>query len=452
MREMTYLYPARSITVCIFCWVAFVFSGCQTARVPEKIETISIPQSNVGYIVYDTESKKVVVEQNADQRFIPASVGKIPSVLAALSILGPNYRFKTVLATDGVRRGSILKGNLYLVGGGDPFLTLADIMVLVQRLKDKGISKVEGSFYFDESFFVSRPAIDLDIDQDSSFNPGVSALSSEFNRYYLNRKKLPVKQPGLFTANLFRQMAAFEGIRLELPENGSLPKRSTSLIEYESPALVQLAGGILEYSNNLMAELVQLAAARKLVGKALSQEDAAAEIAAWYRKNIQGVSWDGFDYKRGSGDANPVMTPRQILAILKWGSEKRFLDRSLMSLLPISGWKGSLLERMSGPSTSLRVWAKTGTMSFGTSLAGYFYSQSGKKYIFALLCTDLAMRQLYEAVHRRYWNTIAQNVALDSSGDFSGISPADTSAQGKQWATDSRNLMDGLLRKWINTL
>ena len=45
----------------------------------EAIHNLGFAQSDVGYILFDVQSKRVLLEQNADQLFLPASVSKLPT-------------------------------------------------------------------------------------------------------------------------------------------------------------------------------------------------------------------------------------------------------------------------------------------------------------------------------------------------------------------------------------
>ena len=58
--------------------------------------------------------------RNATVRLVPASNVKTITLGAALHSLGPSYRFKTTLAHSGTVEDGVLKGDLYILGGGDP--------------------------------------------------------------------------------------------------------------------------------------------------------------------------------------------------------------------------------------------------------------------------------------------------------------------------------------------
>lgn len=73
-----------------------------------------------GLLVCDAETGEVLLEQNAEKLFAPASVTKVFSVSAAWETFGPDHRFLTPV----YRRGDVgddgrLNGDLILVAGGD---------------------------------------------------------------------------------------------------------------------------------------------------------------------------------------------------------------------------------------------------------------------------------------------------------------------------------------------
>ncbi|WP_111656631.1 D-alanyl-D-alanine carboxypeptidase/D-alanyl-D-alanine endopeptidase [Isoalcanivorax indicus] len=91
--------------------------------------------------------------QHADRPVNPASVMKLVTTQAALELLGPAFRWQTWLYTDGVQDGEVLRGNLYLVSGGDPALTRERLWSLLARLQARGIRRIEGDLVLDGSYF-----------------------------------------------------------------------------------------------------------------------------------------------------------------------------------------------------------------------------------------------------------------------------------------------------------
>jgi len=122
-----------------------------------------------GLIVIETETGKQLCGHNADIVLEPASVMKIVSTGAALSLLGPSYVFETKLEYSGtIDSAGNLNGNLYIKGGGDPTIgsTRFDKTVSTDSifsefylaLKQKNIRNINGFIVADASVFEENPA------------------------------------------------------------------------------------------------------------------------------------------------------------------------------------------------------------------------------------------------------------------------------------------------------
>lgn len=136
---------------------------------------------NTGFLVYDLDEKKVLLTHNGEKAFIPASTEKLMTVFNAFDILGDFHHFSTYVYYQGEIKAGVLDGDLYLKGGGDPYLTVSDLIEIIQEIKAKGISKVNGGFYFDQSALAHTDILDRTMDLDESYNCGISALSLDYN-------------------------------------------------------------------------------------------------------------------------------------------------------------------------------------------------------------------------------------------------------------------------------
>ena len=83
----------------------------------------------------------------------PASTIKLLTTLAALDLLGPQYRWNTNLYTDGQIKNGLLKGNLYLRGSGDPKLVPEELEQMMKSLRALGIQRIDGNLIFDRSAY-----------------------------------------------------------------------------------------------------------------------------------------------------------------------------------------------------------------------------------------------------------------------------------------------------------
>lgn len=78
------------------------------------------PSVRVGVRVVEVESGAPRFEHRADELFIAASNTKLATTAAALDALGPGYFFETRLVARGVVEDGTLRGDLAVVGAGDP--------------------------------------------------------------------------------------------------------------------------------------------------------------------------------------------------------------------------------------------------------------------------------------------------------------------------------------------
>ncbi|MGZ3428003.1 MAG: D-alanyl-D-alanine carboxypeptidase/D-alanyl-D-alanine endopeptidase [Polyangia bacterium] len=112
-----------------------------------------LSKAKVGVDVVDVDSGKILYARNDAGLFNPASNVKLFTTAAALAILGPEYRWKTVVYADAPVAGGELKGRLYIKGHGDPSLVVEDLWRLVTDLYAGGLRKVTGDLVVDDSFF-----------------------------------------------------------------------------------------------------------------------------------------------------------------------------------------------------------------------------------------------------------------------------------------------------------
>ena len=128
--------------------------------IAKSLERNQIPVDAVSISVAEIETgkpgkhtAKSILDWRASQPMNPASTMKILTTLAGLDILGPQYRWRTKIYTDGVIRQGILKGNLYLQGSGDPKWIPEELAKLMKALQALGIQKIEGNLFFDRSAY-----------------------------------------------------------------------------------------------------------------------------------------------------------------------------------------------------------------------------------------------------------------------------------------------------------
>lgn len=133
----------------------------------KKVSKILTDSSWQGAIVAitakDLTENKLLIDYNGSLKLTPASIIKLITTGAALHILSPSYRFKTEFYYTGDIQDSILNGNVYIKGYGDPTLysrffksfyekhSPFDSLALI--LKSKGIKYINGKIIGDAGFF-----------------------------------------------------------------------------------------------------------------------------------------------------------------------------------------------------------------------------------------------------------------------------------------------------------
>ena len=95
------------------------------------------------------------MQVNATMPRSPASTMKILPTWAALDLLGPAYAWKTRAWSDVPVVKGVLKGNLYLQGGGDPLLTIERWWRFVNDLRQTGLRVIEGDIVIDQTRFTA---------------------------------------------------------------------------------------------------------------------------------------------------------------------------------------------------------------------------------------------------------------------------------------------------------
>ncbi len=155
----------------------------------------ALKNTSWGFYAADARTGKIILDHNPDLALIPASTQKVVTTLTALSMLGSNYQFETLLQYDGKIENDILKGNLYIKGFGNPMLgakmvddSLALDLVFAEWLKEikaTGIKTIEGNIIADGSWFDDHmiPSKWIWEDMGNYYGAGAHALTTHENLY-----------------------------------------------------------------------------------------------------------------------------------------------------------------------------------------------------------------------------------------------------------------------------
>lgn len=162
------------------------------ASVQRKVEAIIesgvLCNSVVGVLAVRSNGD-TLVRHNCRIRMVPASNMKVISTGIALRELGRDFRFETRFAYSGAVRDSVLKGDLYIIGGGDPSIgSDADCAsvpwILVNDwaniVRNAGIKQIDGRIIGDPRIFGGHGTENISWTMDdigSDYGAGPNGLS-----------------------------------------------------------------------------------------------------------------------------------------------------------------------------------------------------------------------------------------------------------------------------------
>ena len=181
------------------------------ARLDRALKVPHVDFSRTAALAVDLRTGAVVYARNPSLSLIPASNEKLPVAYAALSLLGPGYRFHTEVVGSGTLVGDVWHGDLWLRGFGDPTLEPADLDALAAEVASWGIRRVDGAVIGDESWFDAlrvgpgwKPRFYIEE------SPPLSALVVSRGRY----RGRTSANPALAAASLFRQALEAKGVHV----------------------------------------------------------------------------------------------------------------------------------------------------------------------------------------------------------------------------------------------
>ena len=150
------------------------------------LQGTGIAPSDVGIYVVPVDGGPPLLAHDSGQAYNPASTMKIVTTLAALSVLGPEHRWRTGVHLRGELRDGVLHGDLVLHGGGDPKLVIEDLGAFVEAIRRAGLREIRGSLVIDDRRYdVGRDSVerfDLDLSQPYNVLPHAMLMNFKATR------------------------------------------------------------------------------------------------------------------------------------------------------------------------------------------------------------------------------------------------------------------------------
>jgi D-alanyl-D-alanine carboxypeptidase/D-alanyl-D-alanine-endopeptidase (penicillin-binding protein 4) len=399
--------------------------------------------ARVSLHVRDLDTGAVLFDHAGDERLNPASNTKVITAMAAVELLGPEYRFSTKVYLAGRK--------LVLVGGGDPSLQPRDLWNLAEEtaaaidLDDVDTLVVDASMFSEASF---GPGYDPDGPGDAYQAPS-GALSLSFNtievvvrpaasgapvdvevlpagtavrvmnaamtargeleidtrrtsegtevtlRGALPAGHAPVRvrrrvhDPATHTAATFAALLAARGDRGPLVlDRGAVPDDAVLIAEHRSQPLPQVLSSALRYSNNFTSEQVLRTLAHHATGSPGDFERGTALLQTYW--STIGGDPEALDLENGSGlSRRGRFTARGLVDLFSRIRRRGSAAEALLPVLAHAGGEGTLRSR--NPGAGRRVRAKTGTLGGVSTLSGVVTSPDGERMLgFSILVNGTA--------------------------------------------------------------
>lgn len=382
--------------------------------------------------IRDLRTGHVLFDDFGDTPLNPASNQKLLTSAAALELLGPDYTFVTRVLRDDTA--------LYLVGEGDPQLSLPDLRALATET----VAAVEPTsvqrLVVDDSAFSHRmlpPGYDVG-GPGLAYEAESSALALGYNTVQVtvaphdrevvvttvpatkaiaivNRARIGTRRtiavrtleregdtvvevtgkmprrgpptivlrrihdPARTTGTIFAEIVAELSTSEPLPVvRGVAPPGAEEVAQHESAILLEILDAELTWSNNFIAEQVLRTLAWRMTGEP-GDWAAGQDILRGYWSAL-GNDPEQVVIENGSGlSRNGRLTTSGLVDLIAMAQREAGGGPGLLDVLPVAGEEGTLRSRLR--LSGKRVRAKTGTLRDVSALTGVITSEDGAPQI-----------------------------------------------------------------------
>lgn len=356
----------------------------------------------------------------------PASNHKLLTATAAIELLGPDFRFRTVLSREG--------DTLYLVGGGDPSLQVPHLEALAAGLDAEALVGVRRIVVDDSMFSPERYGPGYDAHGPGySFMAPSGALSLQWNTVEITvqprstgagadvrleptcdhlvletnagRRKLSittrehgsrtlvavhgqlprsaepvhmrrrVSDPGLFTGSVLARILARTHAGAVLPvERGHAPARARTLAVHRSAPLSIVLRSALRYSNNFTTEQILRTLGHMDSGRPGDWDNGRAVVERFWSAIGEDPAALVFENASGLSRRGRV-SARALAALVQLWADREHAAGRIIDAMPKAGRDGTLRARLQ--QSQGRVRAKTGTLAGASALTGFVADEAG---------------------------------------------------------------------------
>lgn len=393
------------------------------AKSPEEalatlLKSASLDPDATSIYIHDLDANRNIISHNADVPVVPASVMKCVTTAALQEVMPYTTSLITNVLTEGSVEKGTLRGNLVVLGCGDP--SLADgrhtdhpdfIAMIAAALRERGIKTIEGQIVVDDSRFAAPATPDSweKADLTQAYGTGCHAFNFAANA----SGKRAVENPAEIFKTRLTEALQTRGITLSTTAQPAAGGKRELLVKYESPVLGQLMQSCMFRSDNLYAE-----AFMRLFGVKSGTDGgykSSAQAAASYWK-MKGLPTDGITIADGSGlSRSNRLTATflgNVLNMMMW-------DPTYVSFFPLVGEEGTVKNFMKSTPLASYLAVKTGSMNGIQSYAGYLLDEDFvPTHTVVIISNNLKNRSGFRAALSEFLHA----VLLPSGGaELSGI-------------------------------
>jgi len=335
-----------------------------------------------GYFVTRIGGKagKPIFDRKAGHSRKLASNEKLFTTTTALHRLGPKWRIPTRVKAGRANGGGRLRGDVYLVGGGDPSLGADGIGDLAREVRRSGIRRIGGSVVADDSVFDRRRGV-----PDSGWGPGpwiapLSGLVYDGSTYDGD----PAKEAARALRAALRDAGVRVGGKVRIGRVPASLRDEPAIADHDSPTIAALVRATNKDSVNFYAEMLlkRLWATAKRKGTTNGGVKAVERFARRAGSKVRA--------RDGSGlTAGNRSSPRSVARLLIAAQRDGELAKPLFKSLSIAGKDGTLAHRMNGSAAAGTCRGKTGTLTGVSNLSGYCKTKGGL-VVFSLLMNGVS--------------------------------------------------------------
>jgi D-alanyl-D-alanine carboxypeptidase/D-alanyl-D-alanine-endopeptidase (penicillin-binding protein 4) len=399
------------------------------------------------------DSDQAMFALNPGKLMMPGSNMKILTLAAAAEVLGWEYQFETKVVTSAPIEGGVLRGDLIVVGGGDPSISTRTaepgaLRLLARDLANRGVRIVDGRVIGDDDLFDDRGFGDgWSIDNlPYGYSAGVTAL--EYNEGSVDliiRAGPSAGDPVGIQVRPYGSPLEIENRLVTVAETGTgmltlqrFPGSSHVIVQGQIPAqaapFVRTASVdnptdffVTAFRSVLIEEGIQVGGEAVDIDELSAKPDESgarvlasvrsqplAELAASMMNVSQnqyaelllkkigkpaardallglGIANDSYIMADGSGLSRYNYVTAEALVRLLQEMHRRPAHGSVFILtLPMVGRDGTLARRLAGTQAEGKVRAKSGTIDNARALSGYVDTADGETLAFSIIANNFS--------------------------------------------------------------